>query len=99
MEVLTVLQELTRLTYKGNVVRTVEQDGTIWWVLVDVCKVLEIANARNVSARLDEDEKGVHLVDTLGGRQKLTIINDSGLYASAAQRQAGGKAVQALGDT
>lgn len=81
MEVLTVLQELTRLTYKGNVVRTVEQDGTIWWVLVDVCKVLEIANARNVSARLDEDEKGVHLVDTLGGRQKLTIINESGLYA------------------
>ena len=81
MEVLTVLQELTRLTYKGNVVRTVEQYGTIWWVLVDVCKVLEIANARNVSARLDEDEKGVHLVDTLGGRQKLTIINESGLYA------------------
>ncbi len=76
-----MLQELTRLTYKGNVVRTVEQDGAIWWVLVDVCKVLGIANARNVSARLDGDEKGVHLVDTLGGRQKLTIINESGLYS------------------
>lgn len=29
----------------------------------------------------DNDEKGVTLVDTLGGTQKMTIINESGLYS------------------
>lgn len=50
-------------------------------MLADVCKVLEINNPRNVSSRLDQDEKGVRQMDTLGGNQKVTIINESGLYA------------------
>jgi anti-repressor protein len=67
--------------YKGIEVRTIEKDGEPWWVLADVCKVLELSNSRNVSARLEDDEKGVTSVDTLGGIQKMTIINESGLYA------------------
>lgn len=39
-----------------------------------------ISNERNVSARLDDDEKGVHLMDTPGGAQNTTVINESGLY-------------------
>lgn len=46
-----------------------------------MCKVLEISNSRNVSSRLETDEKGVTLVDTLGGTQQMTVINESGLYA------------------
>ena len=42
--------------------------------------MLEIANPRNVSARLDEDEKGVHQADTPGGKQDMTIVNEPGLY-------------------
>jgi anti-repressor protein len=30
---------------------------------------------------LDEDEKGVDTIDTPGGLQKVTIINESGLYS------------------
>lgn len=67
--------------YCGCKIRTLEKDGEPWWALSDVCKVLEISNSRNVSARLEEDEKGVHLVDTPGGMQKVTIISESGLYA------------------
>lgn len=33
-----------------------------------------------VATRLDADEKGVYRVDTLGGKQNLTVINESGLY-------------------
>jgi phage antirepressor YoqD-like protein len=33
-----------------------------------------------VADRLDEDEKGVSLTDTLGGPQELTVISESGLY-------------------
>jgi prophage antirepressor-like protein len=31
----------------------------------DVCAVLGISNSGNVTARLDDDEKDVHTVDTL----------------------------------
>lgn len=62
-------------------IRTLMLDGQPWFVLKDICDVLEIANSRNVAARLEDDEKGVHQMDTLGGTQKTTIINESGLYA------------------
>lgn len=66
--------------YEGNEVRTIMKDNEPWWVLADVCRVLDIQNNRNAARRLDDDEKGVHLMDTLGGGQKMTIINESGLY-------------------
>lgn len=47
----------------------------------DVCKVLEIAKARNAVARLDTDEKDACIVGTLGGNQEMTVINESGLYS------------------
>ncbi|MCH5165651.1 MAG: Bro-N domain-containing protein [Clostridiales bacterium] len=62
-------------------VRATEINGEPWFVLADVCRVLEIGNTRNVTRRLDIDEKGVHEMDTLGGKQNLTVINESGLYS------------------
>lgn len=67
--------------FEGHAVRTINRDGVVWWVLADVCAVLDIINDRNAAARLDEDEKGVHTVDTLGGLQEMTVINESGLYS------------------
>lgn len=62
-------------------VRTLSIDGEPWFVASDVCKALGIANNRDAVARLDEDEKGVALTDTLGGVQNLTTVNEPGLYA------------------
>lgn len=62
-------------------IRTLTIDGMPWFVLKDVCEVLGATNDRNVAARLDTDEKGVQLVDTLGGPQEMTVINESGLYS------------------
>ena len=77
-----MLQGLTRLSYKGNVVRTVDQDGTIWWVLVDVCKVLGIVRGARTVERLDEDEiRQAYITDTTGRKQQMYIINESGLYS------------------
>lgn len=61
--------------------RTINRDGDPWFVLSDVCQALEIANVPQAASRLDDDEKGIITVDTLGGPQKLTIINESGLYS------------------
>ena len=50
------------------------------FVLADLCAALEIANPRNVAARLDDDQKGVRSVDTPGGRQQMTVVTESGMY-------------------
>lgn len=74
------MNDLQIFTFEESQVRTVTVDGEPWFVLADVCRVLEITNHKNVSARLDPDEKGVHQMDTPGGNQNMTIINESGLY-------------------
>ena len=74
------MNELQVFTYSGNEVRTVQKNGEPWFVLKDVCAILSIGNVADVCARLDTDEKGVGQIDTLGGRQNMNIINESGLY-------------------
>jgi len=56
-------------------------DGEPWFVASDVATILELGNVRSSLALLDEDEKGVHTVDTLGGPQSMTVISESGLYS------------------
>jgi prophage antirepressor-like protein len=76
------VSDVAIFSYLGHDVRTVLIDGEPWWVSADVAGALGIVNARNMVARLDDDQKGVRLVDTLGGRQSLTVINESGLYTA-----------------
>ena len=61
--------------------RCFEIDGEPWFVLADVCRELDIKNVSDAASRLDEDEKGIAQTDTLGGRQNVRIINESGLYS------------------
>lgn len=63
--------------------RTIVKEGEPWFVAIDVCKALEIANSRMAVERLDEDEKDVSLTDTLGGKQQMQVISESGLYSLA----------------
>ena len=72
--------EIQVFNYNDREVRTVQKDGEPWFVLKDVCAILGIGNVADVYARLDADEKGVGQIDTLGGRQNMNIINESGLY-------------------
>ena len=74
------MSEIRIFNYNSVEVRTIQNDGEPWFVLTDVCNVLHIGNSRDVVARLDHDEKGVGQIDTLGGKQEMTIINESGLY-------------------
>ncbi|MEW9139090.1 BRO family protein [Bacillus wiedmannii] len=62
-------------------VRTVVQGEDVWFVAKDVCDVLGINKQRDAYSRLDEDERGSVLVDTLGGQQNMNAINESGLYS------------------
>ena len=67
--------------FEGAEVRVVMRDGAPWFVLADVCRVLEIAEAHRAASRLDDDEKGRHTMTTPGGPQEMAVINESGLYS------------------
>lgn len=62
-------------------VRAVTLEGEPWFVAADVCRALGLGNSSMAVSKLDEDEKGISLIDTLGGEQKLGIVNESGLYS------------------
>lgn len=67
-------------------VRTVEIDNEPWFVGRDVAKALGYGDdgksATNaVSRHVDAEDKGVTEIVTPGGKQNITIINESGLYS------------------
>lgn len=68
-------------SYRDFQVRTTIVEGEPWFVAKDVCAILQIRNNRDALARLDADERGVVLTDTLGGKQSLQAVNEYGLYS------------------
>jgi len=69
------------ISFEQARIRMIMRDGEPWWVGDDVARSLDLANPRQVISRLEDYEKGVHIMDTLGGRQSVTIINESGFYS------------------
>ncbi|TIT24487.1 MAG: hypothetical protein E5W70_03585 [Mesorhizobium sp.] len=60
------------------------RDDEPWFVLSDVCRVLDIGNVGNAAGRLDDDERSSIRnpdVTSAGGNPNITIINESGLYS------------------
>lgn len=68
--------------YTTQKIRMVEIDDEPWFVFKDVCDILGVRNERNITKRLDEDEKDVCDVDTPGGKQKIIVVSEPGLYQS-----------------
>lgn len=71
------MNELQTFNYNGSEVRTVQVDGETWWVLKDVCEILELSNPSRVAERLENDERSNF---KLGRQGDAIIINESGLY-------------------
>lgn len=64
-------------------IRTVVKDGEPWFVGKDAAKILGYAKPRNaIAAHVDnEDKKDALIQGDLGGTQKMTVINESGIYS------------------
>lgn len=64
-------------------IRTVEVGGEPYFVGKDVAKILGYGNTRKaLSDHVDnEDKDGVTIRDSIGREQKVTAINESGLYS------------------
>lgn len=63
-------------------VRTINIDSDVWFVGKDVATALGYSNARDALVKhVEAEDKGVAKCDTLGGKQDLVIVNESGLYS------------------
>lgn len=63
-------------------IRTVTINNEPWFVGKDVAEALGYSEPRSaVSKKIDEADRGVAEMETPSGKQNMTIINESGLYA------------------
>ena len=60
--------------------RFIMRDREPWFVATDICRALEIKQPTKALSRLDDDEKGVTTIHTLGGPQQVLIVSEPGLY-------------------
>lgn len=68
--------------YEEQQVRTIEKNGEPWFVGKDVAEILGYSDtAQAVRKHIDNEDKGVVEMTTPGGKQPVTIINESGLYS------------------
>jgi len=69
-------------TWNGHLIRFVEKEPGDWWaVAADVSATLGYKHTPHMLRVLDNDQKDVHIVDTLGGKQEMAIISEIGIYA------------------
>lgn len=72
---------LTPFRYGDEQVRTYEDEkGELWFVAIDVARILGYKDATHLTRVLDSDEKGLRSVETLGGEQTLSTISEAGLF-------------------
>ena len=63
-------------------IRTTTLENEPWFAGKDVAEILGYSNHRKALIdHVDDEDKGVTKCDTLGGKQDLTVINESGLYS------------------
>lgn len=82
-------------TYAGTNLRTLTIDNEPWFVAADVARLLEYSATSAMTRRLDDDDKGVRDLHTLGGVQQMITISEPGFYAAILGSQcAGAKAIK-----
>ena len=84
------MTNLISKAFEGHNIRIItDQQGEPWFVAADIAKVLEYTEASAMTRHLDDDEKGLSIVQTLGGSQELITINESGLYSAILRSRKG----------
>ena len=75
------MNDVIPFAYGDHPVRTLTIDGEPWFVLSDICKVLDIGNPSMVADRLDADALSTtEVIDLLGRTQRARTITEAGLY-------------------
>ncbi|WP_315569283.1 Bro-N domain-containing protein [Haemophilus parahaemolyticus] len=77
---MTTQNQLSTFNFENQSIRTIAINNEPWFIAKDLCDAINISNYRDAIERLDEDEKGVALTDTLGGKQEMAVVSESGMY-------------------
>ncbi len=65
----------------GNEIRFIEKTPGDWWaVAADIAKALNYSQVANMLRKLKPHQKGLRLMNTLGGEQEVSIISETGIY-------------------
>lgn len=65
-----------------NLNALLDEEGEIWFIGKEITDFLEYKNSRKaLKDHVDIEDKGVTKRYTLGGKQEMTIINESGFYS------------------
>ena len=72
--------EIVPFDFHGREVRTISLDSEPWFVASDVCDFFGVTNRNRVMQEIDPADKGGTQIDTPGGRQTVTTINEPGLF-------------------
>lgn len=76
------MSALTPFTFDGAPVRVLpDEHGQPRFVAGDVCDYFGVTNRNRVMQGVDPEDKGGTQIETPGGRQTVTTINESGLYS------------------
>jgi len=71
---------MTSFNFKNMDVRVFTKNNVHWFVLNDVCEILEFHNPCDAFSILDEDKKNIFFISTISGSPKTMVINKKGLY-------------------
>lgn len=76
-----LIMNIVPFSFETYEVRVIIIDGEPWFVAADICRVLGLVGSvsQNV-AKLKANEKDVKEIDTPGGKQKMLVVNEKGLY-------------------
>lgn len=76
------MNDMQLFTFENQKVRTVTVDGEPYFAGKDVAIILGYGNpTKAIRTHVDEEDKGGSILDTPGGKQRTTMINESGLYS------------------
>ncbi|OYS21811.1 phage repressor protein/antirepressor Ant [Lactobacillus taiwanensis] len=74
--------KLQLFKFENQQVRTLKIDDEPYFVGKDVAEILGYSNTRDALNRhVESEDKGVVKLDTPGGKQDQTIVNESGMYS------------------
>lgn len=76
-------EKISVFDFKNQSVRTsIEQDGSVWFCLADVCRVLHIKNPRRVAREMLKQDgvRKTYITDNLNREQEIIIVNEPNLY-------------------
>lgn len=66
----------------GEIRTIIDEQEEPWFVGKDIAEVLKYKRTADaLKVHVDEEDKGVGEIQTPGGKQRMTIINESGLYS------------------